>query len=424
MPRLRLIALTLLLIAAGFPTLSAWAWDAAGAVSSRTLYEQTYPNLDYRDSGDSGYFAAGAAMPDGGLTVVGSMDHKTKGVTRTAAWVLRFDRNGVLLWQKEYAVPGHRLEPFAVSALPDNGLVVSGWDRRTGHRLGQGLVMRLTAKGRLVWRRVIAIRGDLDFGGVAATPDGGAVAVGRWDGPRDSLHDGTRALLVRVDGRGRTMWRRWLPVKLGSIFYQLYPNGHGGFVTLGTTTTKDRGDQATATAFGLERNGRIRWRQDFGPATGQFDVTIGYTPGEGFAIARLKERRILVVERWDTKRHLLWSTTDRDIGHDPRIWELLLDSACFRLRPSGGLLLALRGPIELDSPGLPGTLLDYDSTGVRRGRWPLDTPKAGQDQFPDTIVRLGNGEIAVVGGISHYPKQGFNPFAFSVWLRAWRFGKE
>ncbi|MEO0763126.1 MAG: hypothetical protein AAFZ09_15205, partial [Pseudomonadota bacterium] len=197
--------------------------------------------------------ARGAALhPGGEVTVVGTV--RPPAGIGSAAWAMRLDRTGRVLWHRDLARDGiARL--VDVAPAPDGGALAVGQRRRAGERQLDFWALGLAADGRVAGEvhlagglaervRAVAARpgggfwaagsagpgdGDLwlarlDAGGrpvaehrhgdpggsdgayaVAALPDGGAVVAGLgWSGGA-RRHD---IWVLRVDAAGAIVWQR------------------------------------------------------------------------------------------------------------------------------------------------------------------------------------------------------------------------
>lgn len=152
----------------------------------------------------------GGTHENGGKAVVVGADESVyvAGTTQnfgsffgTSAFLVRFGLGGEILWERTWQAEGGTIaEDIAMST--DGALyLVGNVDRRP-------FLAKFTAGGDLLWDRTFVapglVGGDTAvFLGIAAAPDGGAVAVGRWMPTFDG-----EVLVVRFAPDGSIVWTR------------------------------------------------------------------------------------------------------------------------------------------------------------------------------------------------------------------------
>lgn len=154
---------------------------------------------------------AAAAVSGGGFFVAGYT--ASSGGGEEDFILLRLSPEGSLLWSKTYG--GTRSEIAAgMAVLPDGGCVIAGTSGTFGGDNNDFWVVRVDADGQELWRRgygtafdgAASARTPFDWcRSLAATPDGGFVLAGMTNS-RDIMD----ALVVKLDGRGETVWTRTL----------------------------------------------------------------------------------------------------------------------------------------------------------------------------------------------------------------------
>lgn len=182
-----------------------------------------------------------AVGPDGGVAVVGSFQgtvdldlgeavDERRSAGLDDGLVLSLDREGRTRWIRTLSGPG-LVRPSAVAVGADGAVFVTGLftetvdldpgdevDARSSAGRSDLFVLALDAEGRARWGRTLGGEGA-DFGeSIAATADGGAVAVGRWRGTVDldpgperderSAAGRTDGLALRLDAAGVARWVR------------------------------------------------------------------------------------------------------------------------------------------------------------------------------------------------------------------------
>lgn len=99
-------------------------------------------------------------------------------------WVIKLDKNGNVLWQKVFAIPGDWDEALAVGAASDGGALIGAF-REEGSSDWDWLLLRLDASGNIVWQERSEYGWDWP-NAVQQTSDGGfAVAGVAWPNPNE-----------------------------------------------------------------------------------------------------------------------------------------------------------------------------------------------------------------------------------------------
>lgn len=174
------------------------------------------------------------ATPDGGLVVcgfTGSDDGDLQGShLSTDYWILKFDADGALQWQKTYGGSAYDTAQD-IRVTQDGGFIINGSTKSNdgdvvGFHGGDGFdfwAVRLDTSGTLLWQRPLGGSGlDLGFG-VLQAPDGGFVFSGgstSWNGDVSGVHQWFQTQdywIVKLEpelGTGQ----------FGSNSFSIYPN--------------------------------------------------------------------------------------------------------------------------------------------------------------------------------------------------------
>ena len=158
-----------------------------------------------------------AATPDGGFVALGSTwDPHDRWFDRDSRWLVRFDANGAMHWQRAPGDPtiGHRLlddndrdvlrGSKQIAVLENGHVLIAGPFSLSGAELGYAGI-ELDDSGSIVWSETLDPGWPHAF---AATPGLGYVIGYFEDVPGSS----PRAELTRYDARGRELWRTQAPL--------------------------------------------------------------------------------------------------------------------------------------------------------------------------------------------------------------------
>ncbi|NBB82013.1 MAG: hypothetical protein GVY28_01260 [Alphaproteobacteria bacterium] len=243
------------------------------------------------------------ALPDGGGAFAGfsasGADPDAEVATDRDAWVVRFDADGAVLWERRFGGSGDD-GVFHLAAAPDGGLVAVGHAQHPDTDRFQPWAVRLDADGGTLWQRRF---GDDRFAaatGVAVMPDGGIAMVGLGQAERGHRDD---IRLFRLDAAGDLLWESRFG---GPGMDNAWGIAHAGdgVVVAGATASQGAGS-TDAWLLGVDGDGAMAWEAVHGGALWDRPT----------AIARHRDGRLLVVG----------VTTSRGAGYEDW-WMLALDA--------------------------------------------------------------------------------------------------
>lgn len=241
------------------------------------------------------------ATSDGGSIDLG-LTTSPNGSHPGVSWLLKADGFGTAQWQEEVGCLGTPPGAYAdaVSATPssDGGYVLAGGTIGCGSGtncpelsgIQCALVERLDATGRLEWADVYSAGVDgTVFNQIAATADGGFVAVGS---ATDANHD-IGALIVKLDALGNVQWKSELGpgATTQAQFEAVQPTSDGGFLAAGEFFTPSGNTPMNLLVARFDGSGGLSWQRGLAGTTadGTPSTERGFsavqTAAGGFAIA-------------------------------------------------------------------------------------------------------------------------------------------
>jgi hypothetical protein len=241
------------------------------------------------------------ATSDGGSIDLGltpSPDGSHPGVS----WLLKADGFGASQWQEEVGCldtpPGAYADEVSVKQTSDGGYVLAGGTIGCGSGancpalsgIQCALVERLDATGRLEWANVYSA--DVDgtvFNEIAATPDGGFVAVGS----ATNVNHDIGGLIVKLDALGNVQWDAELgPTATGQAqFETVQPTSDGGYLAVGEFFTPAGDTPTNLLVAKFDAVGHLSWQHGLTGtrADGTLATERGFsavqTAAGGFAVA-------------------------------------------------------------------------------------------------------------------------------------------
>lgn len=138
--------------------------------------------------------------------------------------------------------------PGDMTPAASGGVFIAGFttaqDSEFGVGLGgkDGFVMRVSAQGHVLWRRLLGGSGDDIFTTVVETPDGGCLAMGTTTssgGDIRSARGGVDAWIVRLDAGGETVWSKNLGGSSDDELLALLVNEDGSYFVCGRTQSRN-----------------------------------------------------------------------------------------------------------------------------------------------------------------------------------------
>ncbi|MCH8888399.1 MAG: hypothetical protein IIC13_17590 [SAR324 cluster bacterium] len=139
-------------------------------------------------------------VPGGGFMVAG-LTH-SKGAGNADAWLIRIDKRGNPLWEKTFGGKGFDAAN-ALALVPGGGFIIAGETRSKGAGKTDAWLLRLDAKGQLLWEKTYGGINHDRFISVKPTPDWGFIVAGSKNSTGTDGKKGGRSWVLKVDGQGR-----------------------------------------------------------------------------------------------------------------------------------------------------------------------------------------------------------------------------
>ena len=226
------------------------------ALCPMAVVQASYWARSYGGAGEDVAYAV-QAIPDGGYVVAGST--MSFGAGESDAWLLRLDARGDVVWQKTYG----GASPDAIDSVrltADGGFIVAGRTSSFGAGGVDAWVLKLDASGNVVWQAAYGGAGNETASSVVPTADGGYVVAGVTDsyGAGD-----TDAWVLKLDANGGITWQRTYGGPGSDSANAVQPMPDGGYVIAGGTQSFGAGE-GDAWVFKLDASGNIVWQRTYG----------------------------------------------------------------------------------------------------------------------------------------------------------------
>lgn len=229
--------------------------------------------------GGNDYLLSAANASGGGLVAAGRTNSTPDG--KNDAWIIRLNGAGKVLWERVIGVRGKDDLANFIAAVPGGGFIFTGY--REGARNQTDVwVVRLSNSGRVVWSKSYDYGGKTDRGkSIQTTLSGGFIVAA------DTLVGSSQnfdAWILTLDAKGRMMRNKILGAKKMDLLTFAAPTLDGGFVFSGSTQSFGRG-KSDAMFIRLGADGKLIWAHAHGGSGWDYGASIFPAPGGGFIAA-------------------------------------------------------------------------------------------------------------------------------------------
>lgn len=343
---------------------------------SRLVWARTFGGA----AGDWSYAMTGTR--DGGLAAAGRTE--SQGAGREDLWVVRVDGDGNRIWDRAYGGPAADRARSIVETR-DGGFVVAGATESKGAGEFDVWVLKLDARGELLWDRHFGGPGADWASAVVETRDGG-FAIAAYT--QDTLATPFDAWVLKLDARGERLWERRLGGAAEEWASAIAEAGDGRLVVAGHTESKGAGG-ADAWVFELSPAGELAWERTYGGADRDYASAVTVTGDGGIVVAGpTSSRGAGGVDAWVARLDAAGAVVfERTYGGAADDWPRAVLPLGSGYAVSGYTMSKGAGEYDV-------WLLGLDATGalVRE-----DTFGGPGNEWARSLVRMPDGGLAVAG---------------------------
>ncbi len=174
-------------------------------------------------------------LADGSIMVVGS----TNLITSTGAqdaYLLKFDPDGNLLWEKDYG--GSRRDLFFQFAqTSDGGFICGGLTESYGKGQTDGYLVKTDSLGNMEWQKTFGTTKNEGATGVTLGSAGEYYIWGYYDSMITISHDYQLFYLYKLDTNGEVLWEKYFPTYYPNYNFLREIQAVGGYLYLGGGST-------------------------------------------------------------------------------------------------------------------------------------------------------------------------------------------
>lgn len=293
------------------------------------------------------------AAPDGGFAVLGhtqSEDGDLEEKTNTGfdLWLMRFDAEGDLLWDRTYGGVGNERAADIV-LRPEGGFVLLGSQENLerGSANPDLWVVGVNANGTLQWEQSFGYSGA-DYGThLLAISDGGYLLSGVLDvtasnglGNKSSTrkHAGGDYWALKLNPSGELLWRNYFGGLQTDTPYGLVEAADGGFLIAGSSDSADTDITSNIGSYDawvvkINGDGQKQWERNYGGSQIDNAYGIASTENESFVLVG------------DSRSEDLSKASNKG-GADLWFWEIASDGTLLNEKTIGGSSFEVGRSIE------------------------------------------------------------------------------
>ena len=214
-------------------------------------------------------------------------------------WLVKTDSMGNILWQKCF---GGSLSEYShvnnVIQLPDSGYIISGTtesidgDVTFNNGTKDTWIIKTDKNGILIWQKCYGGTSEEYGNCIIPTLDGGFIIASDGssiNGDMSGLHGGIDAWIVKIDYLGTIQWQKCFGGTSTEFNTSIIQTNDGGFVIVSATRSND-GDvsgnhgESDIWLAKLNSNGIIQWQKCYGGTAADWSNGFYQTSDQGFII--------------------------------------------------------------------------------------------------------------------------------------------
>lgn len=228
------------------------------------------------------------ATSDGGYAVLASTQSidgdipTNKTIVQYDFWVLKFDAQGQLQWQKTYG--GTKDDrAYKMITTSDGGFVISGYNKSNDGDLSANAgfedvwILKLSATGTIQWKTVTGFSGSDQGLTIIQTSDGGYLAGGILDvtasgglgnSKTAQRHAGGDYWMIKMTASGSIQWRRYFGGTNTDTCYDVVETTDG-YIMVGSSDSTDTDIKGNKGSYDfwvvkINKSGTLLWEKSYG----------------------------------------------------------------------------------------------------------------------------------------------------------------
>ena len=161
-------------------------------------------------------------------------------------WIIKLDAEGSVTWQKTFG--GSKFEVANSIQETDEGYIVEGFSDSTDGDVSGNYgssdywIVKLDTKGNIDWQRSLGGKDKEISAGIQQTKDGGYI-IGGWsesnDGDVSGNHGKGDYWIIKLDARGDIVWQKSLGGSGTDRLNSIQQTADGGYIVAGSSESND-----------------------------------------------------------------------------------------------------------------------------------------------------------------------------------------
>ena len=227
---------------------------------------------------------------DGGYAILGhtqSMDNDVENKTNESYdyWLLKFDSNNNLQWQKAYGGTDDDRGSDIIQTS-DGGYAITGFSKSKNGDVAQNAgasdfwVSKLNTSGAIIWQKSFGFSGADNGISIIQTNDNGFLLTGVLDVSASGGEGNSKSLLakkhaggdywaIKIDASGNKAWSRYYGGTFTDTPYDAIQTEDNGYIIIGSSDSNDVDISANKGSYDfwvikISETGTLIWEKSFG----------------------------------------------------------------------------------------------------------------------------------------------------------------
>lgn len=194
-------------------------------------------------------------------------------------WILKFDKNGSLVWQITYGGSSWE-DGYTMAKTSDGGFIIGGCTQSFGNGGMDFFILKFDSSGDLSWQKTYGGSNWDVCGSILQTSDGGFIAGGYTLSFGNGNYD---IWITKLSSIGEIQWQKAYGGSSDDRLHSLIQTSDGSYVVGGFTKTFGNGD-FDFWLFKIDSNGNIDWQETFGGTNSDILQTVRLCSDGGYII--------------------------------------------------------------------------------------------------------------------------------------------
>jgi len=202
------------------------------------------------------------------------------GLGNADVYVLKIDKNGKLLWQKNYGKE-YDEKVYSIWQTTDGGYIATGYIWSSDNTNTEVYVLRLDKDGNLQWQKTYGGKKDETAYSIQQTKDGGYIVAGETESFSAGEND---AYVLKIDKNGNLQWQKNFGKSSYDAAHSIQQVADGGYIVAADTFPLRAGGYDVY-VIKLDENGNLQWQTTYGGSKGEIAYSIQQTKDGGYIVA-------------------------------------------------------------------------------------------------------------------------------------------